>query len=218
MKIEKINLKGEKKARDRKKQGKRYIKPNSKKSENLKQKNISEKASKEEKVIQTAKKANNSVQKDIKTNKKILKNTKNDLKKKTSQNTALKQEKIEVKNITEKKNTAKTKNGRIGANHRSALLLDEIEEGIVLSKGNTQKKKEPPRAKAKEKKLKIIALGGLAEIGKNITVFEYGEDIIIVDAGLAFPDDDMLGVDLVIPDFTYLIGNSAYVILVTVCD
>ncbi len=50
------------------------------------------------------------------------------------------------------------------------------------------------------KKLKVIPLGGLQEIGKNITVFEYGEDIIVVDCGLAFPEDDMPGIDLVIPD------------------
>ena len=56
-------------------------------------------------------------------------------------------------------------------------------------------------------KLKIISLGGLNEIGKNMTVFEYGRDIIVVDCGLGFPEDDMYGVDLVIPDFTYLAKN-----------
>ena len=61
---------------------------------------------------------------------------------------------------------------------------------------------------SKDAKLKIIPLGGLNEIGKNITVFEYGNDILIVDCGLAFPEDDMLGVDLVIPDFSYLIENK----------
>jgi ribonuclease J len=59
----------------------------------------------------------------------------------------------------------------------------------------------------KKEKLKIIPLGGIEEIGKNITVFEYGQDIIIVDCGLSFPEDDMLGIDLVIPDFTYLVKN-----------
>ena len=65
-------------------------------------------------------------------------------------------------------------------------------------------------AKTKSKntsKLKIIPLGGLGEIGKNITVFEYEDDIIVVDCGLGFPDDDMLGVDLVIPDVSYLEKN-----------
>ncbi len=56
----------------------------------------------------------------------------------------------------------------------------------------------------KSKKIKIIPLGGLHEIGKNMTVFEYGSDLIILDCGLAFPDDEMLGVDMVIPDITYL--------------
>lgn len=55
--------------------------------------------------------------------------------------------------------------------------------------------------------LKIISLGGLGEIGKNITVYECGEDILVVDCGLAFPDEDLLGVDMVIPDFTYLTRN-----------
>ena len=57
-------------------------------------------------------------------------------------------------------------------------------------------------------KLKIIPLGGLDEIGKNITVLEYGKDMIIVDCGLGFPDEDMYGVDLVIPDFSYLVENQ----------
>ncbi len=57
-------------------------------------------------------------------------------------------------------------------------------------------------------KLKIIALGGLNEIGKNMTVLEYGKDIIIVDCGLGFPEDDMYGVDLVIADMTYLVKNQ----------
>ena len=57
-------------------------------------------------------------------------------------------------------------------------------------------------------KLKIIPLGGLDEIGKNITVLEYGKDMIVVDCGVGFPDEDMYGVDLVIPDFTYLVQNA----------
>ena len=57
-------------------------------------------------------------------------------------------------------------------------------------------------------KLKIIPLGGLDEIGKNITVLEYGKDMIIVDCGVGFPEEEMYGVDLVIPDFSYLVANQ----------
>ena len=61
--------------------------------------------------------------------------------------------------------------------------------------------------KDSRKKLRIIPLGGLEQIGMNITAFEYGDSIIVVDCGLAFPEDDMLGIDLVIPDVTYLKDN-----------
>ena len=63
------------------------------------------------------------------------------------------------------------------------------------------------RVKKPNPSVKIISLGGLNEIGKNITLFECENDIIVVDCGIGFPDDDMLGVDLVIPDFTYLENN-----------
>ena len=57
-------------------------------------------------------------------------------------------------------------------------------------------------------KLKVMCLGGLAEIGKNMTVLEYGDDIVVIDCGMGFPDDDMPGVDLVIPDISYLVSNA----------
>ena len=59
-------------------------------------------------------------------------------------------------------------------------------------------------------KLKVMCLGGLEEIGKNMTVLEYGDDIIVIDCGMGFPDDDMPGIDLVIPDISYLVHRAEY--------
>ena len=69
-----------------------------------------------------------------------------------------------------------------------------------------KKKQTPPQPKPKHK-LRVMMLGGLNEIGKNLAVIEYGDSMIIIDCGIAFPDEDMPGIDLVIPDFTYLEKN-----------
>ena len=71
--------------------------------------------------------------------------------------------------------------------------------------------KQGRRGRRSSERLKIIPLGGLEQIGMNITAFEYGDSIVVVDCGLSFPEDDMLGIDLVIPDVTYLKDNISKV-------
>ncbi|MBO7341564.1 MAG: ribonuclease J, partial [Clostridia bacterium] len=78
-----------------------------------------------------------------------------------------------------------------------------------VQKESVQPKRARPARATKDKgRIRVIPLGGLQEIGKNLTVIEYENDMIAVDCGLAFPEEDMLGVDLVIPDITYLEQNA----------
>lgn len=100
----------------------------------------------------------------------------------------------------------------------SVIKTDEPKALVVSQKKdyknrNTRTKKDYKKEdsgifkRSSKENLKIIPIGGIEEIGKNMTVFEYGDDIVIVDCGVAFPEDEMLGIDLVIPDFTYLEKN-----------
>lgn len=74
--------------------------------------------------------------------------------------------------------------------------------------GNLDVRVERSKPKSRAKNLKVMFLGGIGEIGKNMTVLEYGEDIIVIDCGVMFPSVDMLGIDLVVPDITYLVENK----------
>ena len=120
----------------------------------------------------------------------------------------------EAKNEVKKE----TKNIKKAVRRTTRRVNKEQEETKALVVRKESSLKELPREKAlkkvtekvgfKKPRLKIIPLGGLHEVGKNITVFQYDNEMIVVDCGLSFPEDDMLGVDLVIPDITYIIKNQ----------
>ena len=110
-----------------------------------------------------------------------------------------KKETLETKAEAE---TKKAKARYVGPVDKNVPSLAEQVSSILM-----ENKKKRGRTKKAAKKVKIIPLGGLEQIGMNITAFEYDDSIIVVDCGLAFPSDDMLGIDLVIPDITYLKDN-----------
>lgn len=124
-----------------------------------------------------------------------------------------------TENTPKKKNTKKSgeqKNVKNAAPKKKPQKKSEENKARHSAKGENTKKKSTANKSAKngakqKAAVRIIPLGGLGEIGKNMTAVESGEDIIVIDAGLGFPDDDMLGVDLVIPDTEYLEKNAARV-------
>ena len=93
----------------------------------------------------------------------------------------------------------------------NAFISNVQTNSLLIQNDNNSPKvtrKENQNSIFKKSKLKIIPLGGLHEVGKNITVFSYEDEMIVVDCGLSFPDDDMLGVDIVIPDIAYIVRNQ----------
>lgn len=113
-------------------------------------------------------------------------------------------------NTNNTNNTTRTPRGARGRNaaaQNRAESSEELTREAARSRSDGRQKR-PAQKSRKKGKVRVAMLGGLGEIGKNIAVIESGNDIIVVDCGLGFPDDDMLGVDLVIPDVSYLEKNE----------
>lgn len=135
----------------------------------------------------------------------------------TTKNTSKKPIKQNTKktNDLSKKRTANNKNVNKKSNLQTASKSNNAKKSIdkTTQKKNADRsyssnnKKRTTRSKSQSKPLRIIPLGGLGEIGKNITVYEYDGDMILVDCGMTFPDEDTPGVDSIIPDFTYILEN-----------
>ena len=143
-------------------------------------------------------------------NKEYLTNTKETKRENREYVTNLKETKRENKdNMTNSKEVKREKRTSTRKSLSSRVQKNEISVDSQ-EKRETRKKdwEKENNSIFKKSKLKIIPLGGLHEVGKNITVFEYEDEIIVVDCGLSFPEDDMLGIDLVIPDISYLVKNQ----------
>ncbi len=138
---------------------------------------------------------------------------------KTTENKTTQRRTRSVKtNQEEKRDLVKTATRQVTKtnNKQKSLVQKNETKSITNTNNNRAIAKMPERRNKsiladtsifKKSKLKVIPLGGLHEVGKNITVFEYEDDMIIVDCGISFPEDDMLGIDLVIPDVTYVEKN-----------
>lgn len=133
----------------------------------------------------------------------------------TTDSSEKKKETAEEKKTTRgRKPAAKKMTTKAVAGKTTAKTTKATEKEIETTEKKATRRVSTRKAPAKKKEsisleesLKIIPLGGLEQIGMNITAFEYGDNIVVVDCGLSFPEDDMLGVDLVIPDVTYLKDN-----------
>ncbi len=113
-----------------------------------------------------------------------------------------------VESRANQKKNSRENNMMIVNQEQRALSVIKKQETRINKNYGDKKIQDSIFKRSSKENLKIIPIGGIEEIGKNMTVFEYGDDIVIVDCGVAFPEDDMLGIDLVIPDFTYLEKNK----------
>ena len=130
--------------------------------------------------------------------------------------------KAAAKNKTESASAAPAQHkGQRGRGKRGAVTAapPQAQESMISLVSNPLAQTAPQRpasssntGASKEFKLKIIPLGGLGEVGKNMTILQYGEQMLVIDAGIMFPEDDLYGIDMVIPDYSYLVENSQKVL------
>lgn len=133
--------------------------------------------------------------------------TKKDNNVKNEKKSANAQYKKKSKNVQQNKKQQPKKQTSVKSQNKNTRKASVNQQKKTPASTEKSKKKNS-RNKKNVRPIKIAFLGGLNEVGKNITLFQYNEDILIVDSGLAFPDEDMPGIDLVIPDFTYLEKNA----------
>lgn len=120
-----------------------------------------------------------------------------------------------VKRTTQSRYVKKSTNGK-ATDNASKARRTPTKNSSAVSRNDTARTAQKPASKGtrryntgtRKKPLKIIPLGGLGEIGKNITLYEYDGDMFLVDCGMAFPDEETPGIDIVIPDFTYVLENK----------
>ena len=113
------------------------------------------------------------------------------------------------RNFSKKEDINKIKSGmkRFRRKNTNRRHLDEKNEIRYIPRVNDRNRHIDRKVDGKEEKMYVIPLGGLEEVGKNMTAFQYKDEIIVVDAGLSFPEDEHLGIDVIIPDFSYLESN-----------
>ena len=113
------------------------------------------------------------------------------------------------RNFSKKEDINKIKSGmkRFRRKNTNRRHLDEKNEVCYIPRVNDRNRHIDKEVDGKEEKMYVIPLGGIEEVGKNMTAFQYKDEIIVVDAGLTFPEDEHLGIDVIIPDFSYLESN-----------